>query len=86
MIPRSQALELAEDEYYIFEIIGAEVFTDTGEYLGKLTEVIETGANDVYEVTAEDGSEILIPVIPDCVLEVDTEKKVVKVHLLEGMR
>ena len=48
--------------------------------------MIETGANDVYEVTAEDGSEILIPVIPDCVLEVDTEKKVVKVHLLEGMR
>ena len=85
-IPRSQALELAEDEYYIFEIIGAAVFTDEGEYLGKLTEVIETGANDVYEVTAEDGSEILIPVIPDCVLEVDTDQKVVKVHLLEGMR
>ncbi len=85
-IPRSQALELAEDEYYIFEIIGAEVFTDEGEYLGKLTEVIETGANDVYEVTAEDGREILIPVIPDCVLDVDTDKKRIEVHLLEGMR
>ena len=85
-IPRSQALELAEGEYYIFEIIGASVITEEGEHLGELTDVIETGANDVYEVTTPDGKEILIPVIPDCVLDVNTEKKVVKVHLLEGMR
>lgn len=85
-IPRSQAMELEEGEYYIFEIIGAEVFTDEGERLGILENVIETGANDVYEVKTEDGKEILIPVIPDCVLEVNTEEKKVVVHLLEGMR
>lgn len=85
-IPRSQAMELEEGEYYIFEIIGAEVFTDEGECLGILENVIETGANDVYEVKTEDGKEILIPVIPDCVLEVNTEEKKVVVHLLEGMR
>lgn len=85
-IPRSQALELEEGEYYIFEIIGAKVITDSGEELGTLTDVIETGANDVYEVQTPEGKEILIPVIPDCVLDVDTDNKIVKVHLLEGMR
>lgn len=85
-IPRSQAIELEEDEYFIFEIIGAKVITDQGEELGELIDVLETGANDVYEVKTPDGKEILIPVIPDCVLDVDTDNKIVKVHLLEGMR
>lgn len=85
-IPRSQALDLEEGEYYIFEIIGARVISDQGEELGELVEVIETGANDVYAVKSPEGKEILIPVIPQCVLEVDTDQKLVKVHLLEGMR
>lgn len=85
-IPRSQALDLAEGEYYLFEILGAKVMTDDGEELGRLERVIETGANDVYEVKNADGTEILIPVIPDCVLDVNVEKKEILVHLLEGMR
>lgn len=84
-IPRSQALELEDGEYYIFEIIGAKVVSPEGEEIGTLKNVIETGANDVYEIETSEGGEILVPVIPDCVLAVDTENKVVTVQLWEGM-
>ena len=50
-----------------------------------LTDVITTGANDVYEVRLEDGREVLIPAIKQCILEVDIEERKMKVHLLEGL-
>lgn len=85
LIERSQAVPLNEGEYFICDIIGAEVYTDTGEKLGFIKEVLQTGANDVYIVKKESGKELLIPVIPSCVLDVDTESKCVKVHMLPGL-
>ena len=63
------------------------VVTDEGEDLGKLVNIYETGANDVYAVRkAEDKKELLIPAIKDCILKVDVEAGVMTVHLLEGLR
>ena len=59
--------------------------TDTGERLGILADVITSAANNVYIVKRDDGKELLIPVIPDCIVGNDTESKVTTVHLLDGL-
>lgn len=84
MVTRENAVELEEDEYYIADLIGMKVTTDEGE-TGELRDVITTGANEVYVVWFETLGEVLIPAIHDCILEVDVEKKEMKVHLLEGL-
>lgn len=83
-VTREDAVELEEDEYYIADLIGMDVITDEGEE-GKLVDVIETGANEVYVVEFDKYGEVLIPAIHDCILEVDIEAMSMKVHLLEGL-
>ena len=84
-VDREHALPLEEDEYYICDIIGAKVITDTEEELGMLTDVLQTGANDVYVVKMKDGKEVLLPVIKECVLDVDINAGIVKVHIMPGL-
>ena len=83
-VKREDAVELEEDEYYIADLIGMDVITDEGEE-GKLVDVIETGANEVYVVEFDKYGEVLIPAIHDCILDVDIETMSMKVHLLEGL-
>ena len=66
-----QAAPLAEDEYYHFQLIGLDVVDEAGNRLGTLAEILETGANDVYVVRAQDGTETLFPALKDVVLSVD---------------
>ena len=84
-IPREEAQELGEDEYYVADLIGMEVLLENGEKFGVLRDVMETGANDVYIVDRMDGEEILLPAIHDCVLDVDVEKNTMTVHLMKGL-
>ena len=86
LIPKSSALHLGEDEYYIGDIIGCNVVTSTGEILGEVTEVLFTGANDVYTVKSADGGEILIPAVKHYILNVDILSKKILVDLPEGLR
>jgi 16S rRNA processing protein RimM len=79
------AVPLEDGEYYLFQIEGIRVITDTGEELGHLTDLIETGANDVYVVTTPDSREILLPVIPEVIRRVDIPAGIMTVHLLEGL-
>ena len=83
-VTREDAVELEEDEYYIADLIGMDVITDEGEE-GKLVDVIETGANEVYVVEFDKYGKVLIPAIHDCILDVDIETMSMKVHLLEGL-
>lgn len=76
---------LPEGQVYKYQLIGLTVTTDTGETLGVLNEILETGANDVYIVKKEAGGEVLLPAIPDVVLDTDMTLRVMKVHLLEGL-
>ncbi len=84
-ITKDMALPLGEDEYYIRDLYSMEVVTDLGEVLGKIEDIIFTGANDVY-VVKNDTGEILIPAIKQCILRVDKENNKMTVRLLEGLR
>jgi len=85
LVTRDNAIKLEEGEYFIYDIINSDVYTDTGNKLGVLTEVITNAANDVYVVKMADGKEVLLPAIDECVLNVDIENKKVIVHLMNGL-
>ena len=85
LIERDQAVPLAENENFIVDLIDLEVFDDTEKRLGVLTDVLQTGANDVYVVETDEGKEILLPAIPSCILEVDLENGRMSVHVPEGL-
>ncbi len=85
LITRDQAVTLKPDENFIVDLIGLKVVTDEGETLGVMTDVIQTGANDVYCVQTERGKELLLPAIKDCILKVDLEKQEMLVHVLDGL-
>lgn len=84
-VAREDALPLEENQYYIPDLVGMEVSEEDGNVLGTLTEVLQTGANDVYVVKNENGKELLIPAIRPCILQVDTEANRMVVRLLEGL-
>ena len=84
-VTRENAVKLKRDEYFIADLIGLEVYDEDDQHLGMLTNVIETGANDVYEVKFEDGREVLFPAIKQCILDVDMENRKMKVHIMEGL-
>jgi 16S rRNA processing protein RimM len=85
LIKRDQAVTLGPDENFIFELIGLRVVTEDGAEFGTLTDVIKTGANDVYEVKTKEGKEVLLPAIKQCVLGVDLEEGTVTVHIMDGL-
>lgn len=77
-IRATDARPLAPDEYFLFQIIGLDVFTEAGDRLGKVTDLMETGANDVLVVTPDEGPDILLPSHPEVVLSLDpAEGKVI---------
>lgn len=84
-VTRENAVKLKKDEYFIADLIGMQVYDEEDNCLGELTDVMQTGANDVYVVEMTDGKEVLIPAIGQCILDVDVEQGRMKVHLLEGL-
>lgn len=85
-VAREDAVPLAENEYFIADLIGLTVVSDEGEELGGLEDVLQTGANDVYVVSREGEKELLIPAIRECVREIDLTAGRMTVHLLPGLR
>ena len=85
LVTRENAIPLEEGEYYIADIIGSKVITDEDKILGTLTDVLQTGANDVYVVKTKDGKEVLLPSIEECILDRDIENKIVKVPIMKGL-
>ena len=84
-VTRENAVKLKKDEYFIADLIGMHVINEDGTFTGTLKDVIETGSNDVYVVLCEDGREVLIPAIKDCILSVSIDENIMKVHLLDGL-
>ena len=76
---------LPEGQHYQHELLGIHVVDEDGNGLGVLAEIMETGANDVYVIRADAGSEFLLPNIPSVVLNVDFARRIMKVHLLAGL-
>lgn len=89
IISEKDALPLSEDEYYTRDLYDMEVYTEDGEFLGNITDISETGANDVYIIKCPESikeSELLIPAIKQCILNVDVPAKKMTVRLLKGLR
>lgn len=84
-VTRKNAVRLQKDEYFIADLIGLKVQDEDGTELGTVKDVIETGANDVYEVEMADGRSLLLPAIKQCILNVDVENGMMRVHVLEGL-
>ena len=84
-VTRKNAVRLQRDEYFIADLIGLKVQDEDGKELGTVKDVMETGANDVYEVEMADGKSLLLPAIKQCILNVDVENGTMQVHVLEGL-
>jgi 16S rRNA processing protein RimM len=76
---------LPEGEYYHHQLLGLLVITDTGETLGRLVEILSTGANDVYVVQPQAGPEVLLPASPEVLLGIDLERGEIRAHLIPGL-
>ena len=85
LVTRENAVPLEEDEYFIYDIMGAQVVDEEGKEIGTLVEVLATGSNDVYVVKTPQGKEILMPVIDECILDIDFDNKVVTAHIMPGL-
>lgn len=83
-IDESDLHTLEEDEAYFFEITDSEVYDMENKYIGKVIEVIETGANAVLRVKMEER-EVLIPFVKAFVKEFDKKEKKMKVEMMEGL-
>lgn len=83
-IPLDEAMPLDEDHYYLYQLIGLQVVTRQGQVLGKVVEFIETGANGVY-VVQSGRKKILLPAIPEVILDIDLAAGTITVNLIDGL-
>lgn len=84
-IDRENARKLPEGTYFIVDLIGCEVYSTEGSYIGTLTDVIQNTAQDLYEIKTKELKNILIPAVEEFVKEIDIEKKMIKIQLIEGL-
>lgn len=84
-IDREDAVPLKEGQYFIADLIGLEVYTDEGNLLGKVDDIYNTGANDIYVVKDELGKQVLLPGIKEVIKQVDLENEKILVHLIPGL-
>ena len=84
-VERKNAVKLPKDTYFIFEIIGLEVYDENDIFLGKVENVISTGSNDVYVVKRKDKEELFIPAIHDVIKNIDLEKKRITINMVDGL-
>lgn len=85
LVTRQNAVRLNRDEYFVADLTGLRVQNEDGAEIGRLRDVMRTGANDVYVIDLTDGRELLLPAIKQCVLAVDVEAGFIKIHILEGL-
>ncbi len=85
LVTREDAVPLEEGEYFIADLLDLDVYSDEDEKIGVLYDVMQTSANDVYVVKTEEGKEILLPAIDECILDIDLEENRMTVHIMEGL-
>ena len=85
-VKRSEAIKLPKDSYFIFDIIGLDVYTNQDQFLGKVDNVIATGSNDVYVIKNDTTQqEILIPAIREVIEDINLKKKRITINAIEGL-
>lgn len=85
LVTRENAVKCDKDEYFIADLYGIDVVDEDGVKLGVISNVFQTGANDVYEIEKEDKTTFLIPAIKSCVLSVDINNKIMTIHVMDGL-
>jgi len=84
-VPPEAVPQLPDGEYFHFQLVGLRVLTQEGEDLGLLSEILETGSNDVYVVRGP-GGEVLVPALADVIMDVKLDQGIMVVSLPEGLR
>lgn len=84
-IDRKDAIKLPENSYFIADLIGIDVFSDEGKFLGKVDDIFSTSSNDVYVIKDELGKQLLLPAIKDVIKNIDIENGRITVHLMPGL-
>ncbi len=86
-VTKENRVSLKEDEYFRADLIGCEVFLDDSvdEVFGTVSDILETGANDVYEIELSSGGSVLVPAIKECIKNVDVDARRIDIHLLKGL-
>ncbi len=84
-IDRSDAIPLEEGEFFIADLIGLKVFLDTGEELGILEDIYNTGSKDIYVVKDKLGKSYLLPYIDEVIKKIDLDNSKIIVHIIEGL-
>ena len=84
-IGKDELRELDEDKYYIFDLIGLEAVDQEGHHLGTVTDVIQNSAQDLYEITADNGKINLVPAVYELVTDIDINNGIMKINLIEGL-
>lgn len=85
LVDRENAVRLRKGEFFIADLIGLKVVTEDGNSFGVMTDVMQTGANDVYVVKRDTGEEVLLPAIKECIKEIDIENGQITVHIMDGL-
>ncbi len=84
-VTRENAVKLKKDEYFIADMIGMEVVEEDGQPFGILEDVLQTGANDVYEVRTKAHGMVLLPAIKECIIDINIEERKMYIHLMDGL-
>jgi len=85
LVTRDMAVKCEEDEYFIADLIDVKVYDEDDNYIGNISEVYQTGANDVYEIKRSDESTVLIPAIKECIKSVDIKNCKMIIHIMDGL-
>ena len=85
LIRRDQSSPLKEGQYFIGDLLDLLAVREDGTEVGTVEDVLKTGANSVLVIKKKDGKELLLPVIPDCVLSIDSDEGIMTIHVLPGL-
>lgn len=84
-IARSNSKKLPKDTYFIADLLGLTVYTDENILLGKVEDIYNSGANDIYVIKSEDGKQILLPGTKEVIKQIDLEQERITVHIIKGL-
>ena len=84
-IARENAKKLPKNTYFIADLLGLTVYTDENILLGKVEDIYNSGANDIYVIKSEDGKQILLPGTKEVIKQIDLEQERITVHIIKGL-
>ena len=84
-IDRENLRELEEDEYFIFDLIGLEAVREDGTHIGRVTDVIQNTAQDLYEIETDDGKKYLVPAVYELVTDIDINSGIMTINPIPGL-